>query len=81
MKTVRPIKPVTIIDDDDAIVSDEIAAAFLGGVHPDTLDSIPGMPPSVYLSPRRKGRRLGDVRRCARARVAASERGTVLDAG
>jgi hypothetical protein len=45
MNTVRPIKPLMIIDDDDAIISDEVAAAFLGGVHPDTLDKIPGMPP------------------------------------
>jgi hypothetical protein len=70
MNTVRPIKPLMIIDDDDAIISDEVAAAFLGGVHPDTLDKIPGMPPPVRLSPRRKGRRLGDVRRCARERAA-----------
>jgi hypothetical protein len=77
METVRtrPIKPVVIVDDDDAIVSNEIAAAYLGGVHPDTLDAIPGMPPEVRLSPRRVGRRWGDVKRCARERVRATTEG------
>jgi hypothetical protein len=74
MKNVRPVRPITIIDDDDAIISDAAAAAFLGGIHPDTIDSIPDAPPVVHLSPRRKGRRLGDVRRCARQRAAAAEK-------
>jgi hypothetical protein len=72
MQTVRPVKPIVIIDDDDAIVRDEIAALYLGDVHPDSLDAIPNGPKTVWLSARRKGRRWGDVKRCARERAAAS---------
>jgi hypothetical protein len=75
MDVIRPVKPVVIVDDDDAIISDEAAALFLGGVHPDTLDKIPGMTPKVRLSPKRTGRRFGGVRRCARERAAAAEKG------
>ncbi len=78
METLRTVKPMVIVDDDDAIVSNEVAAAFLGGVHPDTLDAIPGMPPEVRLSPRRVGRRWGDVKRCARECVRASIDGRAL---
>jgi hypothetical protein len=71
---VKPIKPITIIDDEDAIVRDEVAALFLADVHPDSIDAIPGAPKPVQLSPRRRGRRWGDVKRCARERAAVSRR-------
>jgi len=63
MQTVRPIKPVLIVDDDDAIIDERAAAAFLGGIHPDSIPQLPNPPKRIRLTPRRSGFRLGDVRR------------------